>query len=187
MYVVNMHKTSRKLTRQKKPTKTRRCSRVKYPFILAKLEHSLPATHTLHPYNKKLPISYPVPHSRHRLAVADPSPNPFITVCNLQNCKTTCPKVGNEILNIVHVQFILHLLKTRTTMDNIFLSHSYILVFPPKSLFSITLTLICITLCLVTLLGNHFSFHFIALLCKRNVISLLFQGIFSSILPLSYN
>ena len=56
-------------------------------------------------------------------------------------------------------------------MDNIFLSHSYILVFPPKSLFSITLILICITLSLVTLLGNHFSFHFIALRYKRNVMS----------------
>ena len=33
------------------------------------------------------------------------------------------------------------------------------------------LILICITLSLVTLLGNHFSFHFIALRCKRNVIS----------------
>ena len=57
-------------------------------------------------------------------------------------------------------------------MDNIFLSHSYILVFPPKSLFSITLTLICITLSFVTLLGNNFSFHFIALSYKRNVILL---------------
>ena len=64
------------------------------------------------------------------------------------------------------------MLKARTTMDNIFLSHSYILIFPPKSLFSITLTLICITLSLITLLGNHFSFHFIALRYKRNVISL---------------
>ena len=50
-------------------------------------------------------------------------------------------------------------------MDNIFLSHSYILVFLPKTLFSITLKLICITLSLVTLSGNHFS-----LCCKRNVI-----------------
>ena len=86
-----------------------------------------------------------------------------------KNCKTTCPKVENEISNIVHVQCILHLLKARTTMD-IFLPHSYILVFLPKSLFSITLILICITLSLVTLLGNHFSFHFIALHCNRNVI-----------------
>ena len=73
-------------------------------------------------------------------------------------------------MNIVHVQCSLHLLKARTMMDNIFLSHSYILVFPPKSLFSITLILICITLSLVTLLGNPFSSHFIALCCKRNVI-----------------
>ena len=56
-------------------------------------------------------------------------------------------------------------------MGNIFLSHSYILVFLPKSLFSITLILICITLSLITLLGNHFSFHFIALHYKRNVMS----------------
>ena len=69
----------------------------------------------------------------------------------------------------MHVQCNLHVLKARTTMDNIFLSHSYILVFLPKSLFSITLILICITLSLVTLLGNHFSFHFIALCYKRNV------------------
>ena len=76
-----------------------------------------------------------------------------------KKCKTTCPKVENEISKyIVHVQCILHL-------RNIFLSHSYILVFPPKSLFSITLILICITLSLITLLGNHFSFHFIALHC----------------------
>ena len=64
-----------------------------------------------------------------------------------KKCKTIqCPKVENEILNIVHVQCILHLLKARTTMGNIFLSHSYILIFPPQSLFSITLILICITL-----------------------------------------
>ena len=36
-----------------------------------------------------------------------------------KNCKTTCPKVENEISNVVHVQCILHLLKARTTMDNI--------------------------------------------------------------------
>ena len=81
-------------------------------------------------------------------------------------------EVETEILNIVHVQCSLHLLKAGTTMDNIFLSHSYTLVFSPKSLFSITLILICITLSLVTLLGNHFSFHFIALRYKRNVIFL---------------
>ena len=76
--------------------------------------------------------SYPVPHSKHRLVVADPSPQPFIAICNSKNCKTTGPKVENEILNIVHVQCSLHLLKARTTMDDIFLSHSYILVFPPN-------------------------------------------------------
>ena len=42
-----------------------------------------------------------------------------------KHCKTTCPKVENEILNIVRVQCILHLLKTRTTLDNIFLSLLY--------------------------------------------------------------
>ena len=48
----------------------------------------------------------------------------------------------------IHVQCSLHsLLKAWTTTDNIFLSHSYILtIFPPKSLFTITLKLICITL-----------------------------------------
>ena len=89
------------------------------------------------------------------------APNPFIAIH--KNCKTTCPKVENEISNIVHVQRFLHLLKARTMMHNTFLSHSYILVFAPKSVFSITLILISITLSLVTLLGNHFSFHFIAL------------------------
>ena len=55
----------------------------------------------------------------------------------------------------------------------IYSCHILTLIFPPKSLFSITLILICITLSLVTLLGNHFSFHFIALWhCKRNVIAL---------------
>ena len=76
----------------------------------------------------------------------------------------------SRILYMYSVFF--HLLKARTTMDNIFLSHSYILIFPPKYLFSITLILICITLSLFTLLGNHFSFHFIAWRCKRNVITL---------------
>ena len=116
--------------------------------------------------------SYPVPHSRHRLVVVDPSP-PIMHLLWFaiirKNCKTTCPKVENEISNIVHVQRILHLLKARTTMDNIFFSHSYIFVFSPKYLFSITLILICTTPSLITLLGNHFSSHFIALLCKRNV------------------
>ena len=71
---------------------------------------------------------------------------------------------------ILYMYSVSSLVEARATMDNIFLSHSYILVFRPKSLFSITLILICITLSLVTLLGNHFSFHFIALRCKRNVI-----------------
>ena len=122
-------------------------------------------------------LSYPVPHSRHRLAVADPSPRSiYFSLQFTKKLKTTCPKVENE--NIVHVQFILHLLKTRNMMANIFLSHSYILVFPPKSLFSITLILICITLSLVTLLGNHFSFHFISLRYKRNVIFISYNTLF---------
>ena len=111
--------------------------------------------------------------------VADPSPPIHLLRFAIhKNCKTTCPKVENEISNIVHVQCILHLLKARTTMDNIFLSHSYILVFPPKSLFSITLILIYITLSLITLLRNHFFFHFIALYYKRNVILLAFFNIY---------
>ena len=90
-------------------------------------------------WDKKYSDCYPVPHSRNRLVVADPKP-PIHSLhfAIHKNCKTTCPKVENEILNIVHVQCILHLLKARTTMD-IFLSYSYILVFLPKSLFSITL------------------------------------------------
>ena len=51
------------------------------------------------------------------------APNPFIVIH--KNRKTTGPKVENEIPNIVYVQCILYLLKARTTMDNIFLSHSY--------------------------------------------------------------
>ena len=70
---------------------------------------------------------------------------------------------------ILYMYCILHLLKARTTTDNIFLSHSYILLFPPKSPFSMTLILICITLSLITLLRNHFSFPFITLHCTRNV------------------
>ena len=81
--------------------------------------------HTMNWTNYGNWISYPVPHSRHRLVLADPS--------------------------------------SQSTMDNIFLSHFYILIFPPQCLFSITLILICITLSLVTLSGNHFSFHLIAL------------------------
>ena len=113
-------------------------------------------------------LSYPVPHSKHRLEVADPSPQIHLLRFAIhKNCKTTCPKVENEISNIVHVQCILHLLKARTTMANIFLSHSYILVFLPKSLFSITLILICITLSLVPLLGNNFSFHLLHCIAKE--------------------
>ena len=119
-------------------------------------------------------ISNPVPHSRHRLMVVDPSPQTiYFNLQFTKIVKTTCPKVENEILNIVHVQCSLHLLKPRTTMDNIFLSHSYIPIFLPKSLFSITLILICITLSSVTLLGNHFSFHFIALCYKRKLWNLV--------------
>ena len=91
-----------------------------------------------------------------------------------KNRKTTCPKVENEISNIVLVQFILHLLKASTMMDNnyILVTILYTCIPTKKSLFSITLILICITLSLVTLLGNRFSFYFIALRYKRNVISL---------------
>ena len=43
-------------------------------------------------------------------------------------------------------------------MGDLFLSHSYkILVFLPKSLFSIIVILICLTLSLITLVGNNFS------------------------------
>ena len=100
-------------------------------------------------------------------AVADPTvaSNPFLAVCNFhKNRKTTCPKAKNEILNTCWKLY-------RTTMDNMFLSHSYMLIFLPKSLFSIPLILICITLSFVSSLGNHFSFHFIALRYKRNVMS----------------
>ena len=48
--------------------------------------------------------------------------------------------------------------KLRTTMDNIFLSHFYILVFLPKSLFSITLTLICITTVFCHIVRKSFFF-----------------------------
>ena len=60
-------------------------------------------------------------------------------------------------------------------MDNIFLSHSYILVFLPKSLFSITLILICITLSLVTLLGNHFSKCTSLHICVTREMSYLYE------------
>ena len=66
----------------------------------------------------------------------------------------------------IHVQFILHLFKARTMMDNI--------------LFSITLILICITLSLVTLLGNHFSFYIIALRCKRLIIVMILNAMFTT-------
>ena len=69
----------------------------------------------------------PVPHSRHRLVVADPSPQSIY--CGLQFTKIVklLPKVENEISNIVHVHCIVHLLKARTR---------WILAFLPKSLFS---------------------------------------------------
>ena len=41
-------------------------------------------------------LSYPVPHSRHRLAVADPwAPIHLLQFAIHKNCKTTCLKVGN--------------------------------------------------------------------------------------------
>ena len=84
----------------------------------------------------------PTPHSRHRLAVTHPAP---------------------------YVQCSLHLLKARTMMD-IYTCHILIciIVFLTKSLLSITLILICKTLPLITLLGNYFSFHFIAVHYERS-------------------
>ena len=54
-------------------------------------------------YPKKI---NPVPHSRHRLVVADPSPQS--TYCGLQFTKIVklLPKVENEISNIVHVHAV---------------------------------------------------------------------------------
>ena len=51
---------------------------------------------------------------------------------------------------------------------------SALLLCKSKSLFSTTLTLIYITLSLITLLLNHFSFHVIALHYNRNVFFILF-------------
>ena len=45
-------------------------------------------------------ISHPVPHSRQRLAVADPSPQSIYCDVQFTNiCKTAYPKVVNEILD----------------------------------------------------------------------------------------
>ena len=47
-------------------------------------------------------IPNPVTHSRHRLAM--PSPQMYLLQFAIyKNCKTTDPKVENEISNIVHV------------------------------------------------------------------------------------
>ena len=91
--------------------------------------------------------------------------SPQSIYCNSQNCKTISIKL-KVLCSVVFTCW-----KLGPWWVNIFLSHFYILVFPPKSLFSLTLILICIPLSLVTLLGNDFSFHFITLRYKRNVIS----------------
>ena len=45
-----------------------------------------------------------VPHSRHRLAVADPSPQiNLLHFAIHKNCKTTGLKLENEIWNIVYM------------------------------------------------------------------------------------
>ena len=60
-----------------------------------------------------------VPHSRHRLARADPSPQIHLLQFAIhKNCKAAGSKVENEISNIVHVQCSLHLQKAGTMMDN---------------------------------------------------------------------
>ena len=87
-----------------------------------------------------------VPQSRHRLAVADPSPqSPFIVICNSQVVLNYMS--WSRKWNLEHCTCTVYssLVEARTMMANIFLSHSYILVFLPKYLLSITLILICIT------------------------------------------
>ena len=98
------------------------------------------------------------------------APNPFIAIH--KNRKTTGPKVENEIPNIVYMYSVFFTCWKLGPRWTIYSCHTHILLLLPKSqLNSITLILICITLTLVPLLGNHFSFHFITLHCKRNIMS----------------
>ena len=96
-----------------------------------------------------------VPHSGHRLVVVGPSPQQFMVQCLFLNYKCSALEVKNEILNI-------SLAESQDHNGYHILIYSYSC---QKSLFSITQSLI-------TLLGNHLSFHFIALRYKINVISL---------------
>ena len=92
--------------------------------------------------------------------------SPQSIYCGLQFtniCKTTCSKVENEILNIVQVPCMIF---TCWKLGPWWVIYScptliYLHNFLPKSPFySITLILICITVSIVTLSGNHLSFHF---------------------------
>ena len=75
------------------------------------------------------------------------APNPFIAICNSQTFLNLPHVLKQKMKSRILYMYttILHFLKARTMMDNIILSHSYILVFLPK-----TLILICITLSLIT-------------------------------------
>ena len=109
---------------------------------------------------------------QHRLVMADPSFHIHLLqfVIHKKNVKRSGPNVENKIEYC-------NLLKAicRTMMDNIFLSHSYI---PPKSLFSITLTLICITLPLVKFLGE--KCHFVHFNIEETKATIYTKGKFNS-------
>ena len=96
--------------------------------------------------------------------MADPSFHIHLLqfVIHKTNVKRSGPNVENKIEYRNLLKAICWIM-----MDNIFLSHSYI---PPKSLFSITLTLICITLPLVKFLGERNVILFTLILRKQKLL-----------------
>ena len=89
--------------------------------IIVKLAHSFPLLH-----NPKVCLKDECFFLKILPRLPSP-PNPFIAICNSQ--KSAGSKVDSEILNIVHVQCIVHSLKAWTPMNNIFLAHYYIHVY----------------------------------------------------------
>ena len=86
----------------------------------------------------KTPKRFPksLPHSRQKHAVAYPNPQmyTFIAVYSKHVKLLSKKRMKSQIL-YMHMQH--HFVKDRTMIVNLFLSHSYILILPQKSIFSI--------------------------------------------------
>lgn len=79
-------------------------------------------------------IPNPVPHSSHRIPLANLSPQIHLSQFAIQKIKIgkklLVINVENEVSNIIHVQWVsLHLLKASTTMDKYFCHNDILTVY----------------------------------------------------------